>query len=96
MAYRIAYNSVGSVPEQKKRKWSSIISVILILALVMGALTVKAVGLPWIREVLLPGDPDVTAAALEQVAEDLRCGVPLYDAVKTFCLEIMEHGSRCE
>ena len=41
---------------------------------------------------LLPGDPQVTSAALEQFAEDLQTGQGLSDAVTAFCQHIIENA----
>jgi hypothetical protein len=64
----------------------------LLQALTGGALTVKATGLPWVQKYLLPGDPEVTAAALEQMVDDLRAGHGLGAAVTAFCREIVENA----
>ena len=47
----------------------------------------------WVRDILLPGDEDITAAALEGMVSDLRSGEPLGDAVETFCKEILAGGA---
>lgn len=91
MAYRVEYKSFGEEKKQTKAQnhKRAIIAASLVLALTGGALTVKLTGLPWIQKYLLPGDPDVTAAALEQMVEDLRSGSNIGDAVTSFCKEIM-------
>jgi hypothetical protein len=45
-----------------------------------------------VQEVLLPGDPAVTAAALENMTEGLRSGESLLDAVTAFCREIIANA----
>jgi hypothetical protein len=62
------------------------------LLLVVAAVTVKSVGLQWVREVLLPGDPAVTAAALEGFVLDIKEGDTLVDAITAFCQEIVNGG----
>ena len=47
----------------------------------------------WLRDLILPGDEDVTAAALEGIVSDLRSGEPLGEAVDTFCKEILAGGT---
>ena len=96
MAYSIRYVSFGEEKKQpKNQKWhKKWIAASLILLLVVGAMAVKLGGLPWITDYLLPGDPAVTAAALEDMVTDLKEGDNLYDAVRSFCREIMDHGSK--
>ena len=92
MAYRIQYDQVKAPAAGKmdKRGWAAFAMVALLLA---GAITVKVVGLTWVQEVLLPGDPAVTAAALEGVVEDLKAGEGLLAALTDFCRYIMDHGA---
>ena len=95
MSYRIAYKSFGEEkrkPVSKKRK-SAIAAGILVAVLVAGAISVKQTGLKWVQTFLLPGDPTVTAAALEAFAQDLKDGESIRDAVTAFCQEIMEHAT---
>ena len=94
MGYRVEYKSFGEekkLPKVRKYK-SAVLAAALVLSLTGGALTVKLTGLPWVQKYLLPGDPEVTAAALEQMVEDLRSGHSLGDAVTAFCREIMENA----
>lgn len=96
MAYNIRYVSFGEEKKQpKEAQWRKRIGAgLLIVVLLIGAMTVKHRGLPWVTEYLLPGDPAVTAAALEEMVMDLRDGESLHDAVTAFCREIMEHGAK--
>lgn len=95
MGYRITYASFGEenkMPANKRRN-SVIAAGILVAALILGAFAVKHTGLRWVQEYLLPGDPAVTAAALEGFAQDLKEGESIKDAITTFCREIMENGT---
>jgi hypothetical protein len=47
----------------------------------------------WFRDLLLPGDEQVTSAALEGMVSDLRSGEPIGEAVETFCREILAGGA---
>lgn len=96
MAYQIRYEKIGTKPEKSPKKWTGLIAAICVLALVTGAVTVKTVGLKWIQEVLLPGDPEVTAAALEGLVEDLKDGESLGRAVTAFCEEIMKNAEESQ
>lgn len=45
-----------------------------------------------VRDVLLPGDPEVTAAALERLVEAVSEGETIQTALTDFCQEIIDHG----
>ena len=96
MGYRIAYENIGNKLDKKKRSWPSVIAVLCVGMLLTGAIAIKSVGLKWVQEVLIPGDPAVTAAALEGMVADLRQGRSLVDAVTAFCQEIINHGLSAE
>lgn len=95
MGYRIDYSFTGAtrMPVKKREFWSGIAAAICICTLVLGAIVVKNTAFPWVRDYLLPGDPVVTAAALENMADSLKAGEPLLDAVTAFCREIVENAS---
>lgn len=92
MGYQIKYDAIGVKKQRKHLNWRRWVVSISILLLIAGAITVKTVGLTWVQEVLLPGDPEVTAMALESLVEDLRGGDTLGQAIKAFCEEIMANG----
>lgn len=94
MAYRIDYGSEGVQRKTLRRKLSMPVmkAAFFVLALVAGAVTIKVVGLTWVRDVLLPGDPEVTATALENMTDGLRSGESLLDAVTAFCREIIANA----
>ena len=93
MGYQIVYESVGKIPQQKRQRRTSIFAIAIVIMLVLCAITIKTVELEWVQEVLLPGDPDITAAALDNMVADLRSGEGIVEAIKTFCMEIMENAS---
>lgn len=41
---------------------------------------------------LLPGDPVVTEHAAQQMIDSIRNGDDMYDAVTTFCIEVLTDG----
>ncbi len=94
MSYRIDYGSTGDQrkPLKPTQKHGAIAAVICIIALVAGAISIKHTGLTWVQEVLLPGDPAVTAAALENMVESIKDGSSLAAAVTAFCQEIINHA----
>lgn len=46
-----------------------------------------------LRQVVLPGNPAVTAAAWEDLTQQLRTGEPLSQALEAFCRSILRHGN---
>ena len=94
MGYRIEYGDRAAVRKERKGRslLTRIVTVACILSLVAGALAVKHAGLTWVTDFLLPGDPAVTAAALENMVESIREGEPWGDAVTAFCREIIENA----
>ena len=45
-----------------------------------------------LREVLIPGDADVTQAAAEKMMESLRQGDSLHQSLRVFCRDILMNG----
>lgn len=94
MGYQITYDR-DVIKKKKMRvhkiKWKRVALSVTAAALVV-TLALPA-GRLWIRDLILPGDEDVTAAALEGLAEDLSAGEPVGEAVETFCREIIAGGT---
>lgn len=91
MGYRVSYDegqaTKVALRSRKKNVWIFAIAVLLLLAMIAfpgGRLV--------LRDILLPGNEEVTAEALEGLAAELKAGEPLGEAVEAFCLEII-HGS---
>ena len=72
----------------KWRRWAIAVSA---AALAVAMLVPQ--GRLWLRDLMLPGDEEITAAALEGMVEDLRAGEPLGEAVEAFCKEIIAGGT---
>ena len=92
MGYRIEYGSDGaktSTTSQVKPKISRKRVLISITAAAVTALLLWPAGRIWVRDLLLPGDEEVTAAALGSLIEDLSDGEPVGEAVESFCREIL-------
>lgn len=90
MGYRIEYN--GAVVKRKKVHISRRIVRRIsagVAAVLMTAILLWPAGRRCVRDILLPGDEDVTAAALSGLVEDLSAGKPVGEAVHTFCVEIV-------
>lgn len=90
MGYRVEYETVRKVRrmEQKTARLPAMIGAALVLFLIL-------VGIFWpegketLRNFLIPGDPAVTVAALEELAEELETGAPLGEALDNFCRSIV-------
>lgn len=86
MHYRIVYGKdKRRFPMLTKRQ-----KVMITTAAVCIAMT--AVCLLWGTQWLLPGDPQVSGAALENMADSLQNGESLADAVVAFCQEIVANA----
>ena len=94
MGYRISYENgvirkeTRQKPRIKWKKWALCVSTAALavtLCLPRGRL--------WVRDLVLPGDAEVTAAALEGMVCDLRDGEPMGEALEAFCREILAGGS---
>ena len=96
MGYRITYESVGKKRKSLGPGHKRTLTGVLVLVLVLGAMGIKSSGLDFVKNYLLPGDPAVTAAALEEMAEDLRQGESIVSAFRAFCEEIIENGKKME
>lgn len=94
MAYRIDYGFAGNQRKPLHRKlYTPVIkTALVVLVLLAGAVAIKVIGLTWVQDVLLPGDPAVTAAALQNMTDGLRSGDSLLDAVTAFCREIVANA----
>ena len=94
MGYRITYEN-GVIRKQMLRvrrlrwkRWGAGVAAAgLAVALMLPA------GRLWIRDLLLPGDEEITAAALESMVSDLQAGEPMGEALETFCKEILAGGA---
>ena len=45
-----------------------------------------------LRKILIPGDPEMTVAAVETMAEDISRGLPLKEAAAAFCRTVLANG----
>ena len=94
MAYRIQY---GSDPKFKthwdrpfRKHRTAIISAIIAAVLLICA-TVPQVQ-RGIRELILPGDPSITEAALTAFVDNLKTGEPMDEAFAAFCRDIISNA----
>ena len=90
MGYRISYEN-GEIRKktlvERRIKWKSWGTGVAVIALAVTMLVPQ--GRLWLRDLILPGNEDVTAAALEGMVADLRSGAPMADAWESLCREIL-------
>lgn len=93
MGYQISYGPIKTKDSVKMRGKTvrAFALVICIIALVIG-LQVSGVGKTLWRW-MLPGNPEVTSAALDTMAESLKQGDSVGEAVTAFCREIIENAN---
>ena len=94
MSYSVYYS-----PQTKKKfpektrghvKWRQVVAVMILICLVIGIVPLYKSGV--LRELLIPGEPAITVAALETLTENLQEGMPFQLAVETFCGEILSYA----
>ena len=94
MGYTIHYSpqTEKRFPPKKKETGGKYKRLILFLVLffVAGMLVHRHKVLLW--ELLIPGDPEITVAAMETMAENLKEGMSLQTAVEAFCTEIFSYA----
>ena len=94
MAYKIRYG-VNRHDRKKRgvarRIWLPFLLAACLLVTVW-LIEMKNISLDW----LLPGDPEVTASALESLRENLAAGEPFGEAVTAFCREIINGAALAE
>ena len=44
------------------------------------------------KQLLIPGDPDITLEAAEVFAQEVGSGFAMADAARNFCLAVLNHG----
>lgn len=90
MAYQITYGPVKQKKMGGKRGGGKLPAAVFLGALLLSVLAYEF--RESIASFLLPGDPDVTAAALQSMAEEIAVGERIGDAFACFCQEIIEHA----
>ncbi len=91
MGYRIEYPPIRKLRRQEKRTCSRAaltgICLLLFLLLVNG---LWPRGAEVLRELLLPADAAVTAAALEDLAVELKAGEAVSSALTSLCRKLFQ------
>lgn len=96
MGYRIQYDPKmnrkfqARASHTTRKGWSAAIILILAFVLVVGFVGMD--GGSKLKSWLLPGDAEVTEAALSEMMDNIRAGESFSDAVTAFCMEIIENA----
>ena len=92
MGYCIEYNPESNkrfpIRNTNKKAWPFVV----VTCLLVIALLVYNVGQERIKTWLLPGDSQITEAALKNLVGELKDGEPISDAFTTFCQEIIDNA----
>ena len=94
MSYNIRYNSDGTYQvNQTKKKYTKGICWLLACA-VAGTAGYYLLSHWQISpiSVLLPGATEETSFALQSMLEEIMDGKPIVEAVKTFCIQVIEYA----
>ena len=88
MGYRIEYEGSREERFQWKR-FAGLLGGALLLFCLLTQLFWPG-GAQTLRELLIPGDPEVTARACETMVSGIRAGEDFGDTVTAFCREILD------
>lgn len=95
MAYEIQYSPQfkKQYPHKKDshKTGNKMLTIIVIAILILTLLNPGYRSIA--RELLIPGKADVTVEAAETMAQNLRNGASLKDAVSSFCVEILDSAN---
>ena len=94
MGYQIRYDAGKAVKTGLKERKRSAVGMVA-AGLVVTCLLVRLfwpAGMEKLRRMVLPGDPEVTGRAAEQMVSQIHEGVPVGDAVQVFCREILNEA----
>jgi len=91
MCYRIVYGPGKKARQKTLRVSSRATMTALCFFLFCVLLTILwPEGLDTLRNWIFPGDPVVTAAALEELSGQLKAGASVIDSLRNFCYHIMK------
>jgi hypothetical protein len=97
MSYRVEYSSSGIKRTQiRQRNGRALLLTavcFLIFLLIVGGFWPR--GAQALRDMLLPGDSAVTAAAWAELTRELHAGAPVGSAVENFCREVFANAGLC-
>lgn len=88
MAYHIEYNNEQIITIRRNSKKEQLYGLLLVLILVTGSIIAHCSGT--IVQKILLGNKQQTHTATEQLVIDIQSGIPIWDAVETFCSELTQ------
>ena len=92
MAYTIQYGAPAKVEaawiKGQKRRSKRYIAFGLVIALILGIFLLGS--REPVQTFLIPGDPEITKAAVMQFTQNIQQGDNFKEAITTFCREIIE------
>lgn len=92
MGYLIQYGEYMTkeyIPDKKDRSGKRSVLVWIICGLILVGFFVSGTGAA-VGRMLLPGDPDITEAAIENFAGNMSNGVGFLDAATVFCKDVLD------
>lgn len=91
MGYRIDYQQISAIRHGYiSRTRAGILTGFFFLVFLFLVTSYWPQGRDLLRQLLIPGDPDVTIAALETFAQELQEGTTFSDAAKTFYQSLLD------
>ena len=93
MSYQIQYDPPGGPSPTPASRHPWLLTLCCFGAFLFLVKTLWPEGQAMLRRLLLPGDPETTQTAAKNLIAALRWGEPFYSAAKTFCQEILAHGT---
>ena len=92
MGYRVVYGKTLEKTQFKDKKQQTTKQIAVWAVALFAAIGICWIGWshPDIRHYLLPGDPEITGEALDQLIDNIKDGDSLSDAVTAFCKEIID------
>lgn len=92
MSYRIVYGEEPARWKPNRLRPGRVAAYTAVCLILFCSLTIKLwpAGAEVLQEVFLPGDAKVTRQALEHMADNLKAGEAIGDAVAVFCREIVD------
>lgn len=95
MGYKIIYGKCKSaknkIIHRRKIMKSGTLKLSITVVMIVSILAWPK-GRAWVKEVMLPGDNNVTKRALQGLVTDVGDGMALPDALQVFCGEILDNG----
>lgn len=88
MSYQIFYET-RKHPWDRRRK----LKIGVVATICACILLLAAGGLCVYNDFMYPDDANITAAALESMAQSIKVGTPLKDAIVAFCQEVLDHAN---